>query len=114
MFESLLIIFFILVLMVVLTVVFIVLSEKSIEGREKSSPYECGFDPSIRARRAFSIRFFLLGVYFVVFDVELSLLVPVVSSIIIFNSVRGMLRLFIFIFILFVGIFHEYREGSLE
>lgn len=114
MFESLFIIGFVLILMVILTLVFIFLSEKRLDSREKRSPYECGFDPSIRARSTFSVRFFLLGVYFVVFDVELSLLVPVVSSVVVFNSIIGFMRLFFFIFVLFVGIFHEYREGSLE
>jgi NADH:ubiquinone oxidoreductase subunit 3 (subunit A) len=45
-------------------------------NREGVSPYECGFDPMLSARRSFSLRFFLLGVLFLVFDVEVVIVVP--------------------------------------
>lgn len=45
-------------------------------SRGKVSPYECGFDPMLRARRRLSLRFFLLGVLFLVFNVEVVMVVP--------------------------------------
>nr|YP_011014051.1 NADH dehydrogenase subunit 3 [Unio ionicus]WQA10132.1 NADH dehydrogenase subunit 3 [Unio ionicus] len=84
-------------------------------GREKVSPFECGFDPMGSSRVPFSLRFFLLAVIFVVFDVEIVLLFPVVmvmgSSWMWFKSY---LALLVFLVLLFIGVVHEWREGSLE
>nr|YP_009913089.1 NADH dehydrogenase subunit 3 [Popenaias popeii]QLJ92901.1 NADH dehydrogenase subunit 3 [Popenaias popeii] len=87
----------------------------SVSSREKSSPFECGFDPVGSSRVPFSLRFFLLAVIFVVFDVEIVLLFPVVMVV---SScwmwVGGYLALSFFLALLFGGVVHEWREGSLE
>jgi len=82
--------------------------------REKSSPFECGFDPKGLGRIPFSTRFFLLVVLFLVFDVEIALLIPL--PIIIFNNfiVEVLFGSILFIFILILGLLHEWREGSLD
>lgn len=97
-----------------LRLVFVLLCEKTEENREKASPYECGFDPVLRARSPFSLRFFLVAVLFVVFDVEVALIIPILFGTVFFKRVSGVLRRFLFIVILFLGLYHEYREGSLE
>nr|YP_010148855.1 NADH dehydrogenase subunit 3 [Unio mancus]QQV69759.1 NADH dehydrogenase subunit 3 [Unio mancus] len=84
-------------------------------GREKVSPFECGFDPMGSSRVPFSLRFFLLAVIFVVFDVEIVLLFPVV--VVMGGSwmwVKSYLALLVFLVLLFGGVVHEWREGSLE
>nr|YP_009373444.1 NADH dehydrogenase subunit 3 [Echyridella menziesii]AQT38527.1 NADH dehydrogenase subunit 3 [Echyridella menziesii] len=84
-------------------------------GREKSSPFECGFDPVGSSRVPFSLRFFLLAVIFVVFDVEIVLLFPIVLGVGgCWLWVNSYLVLFVFLGILLVGVVHEWREGSLE
>nr|YP_009680610.1 NADH dehydrogenase subunit 3 [Monodontina vondembuschiana]QDH07410.1 NADH dehydrogenase subunit 3 [Monodontina vondembuschiana] len=103
------------VLCLVLLMVGLFLGFSVFSGREKSSPFECGFDPVGSSRVPFSLRFFLLAVIFVVFDVEIILLFPavmVVGSPLMW--VGGFVVLLFFLLVLFVGVVHEWREGSLE
>jgi len=52
------------------------LGVKTIFRREKLRTYECGFEPMARSRQAFCLRFFILAIIFLVFDVEIALLIP--------------------------------------
>uniref|UniRef100_G8J8K9 NADH-ubiquinone oxidoreductase chain 3 n=1 Tax=Sylvicola fenestralis TaxID=52754 RepID=G8J8K9_9DIPT len=91
-----------------------ILSKKTIIDREKSSPFECGFDPKASSRLPFSLRFFLIAIIFLIFDVEIALILPMVmifkfSNIMIWSSTS-----LFFIFILLVGLYHEWNQGALE
>nr|QFG38893.1 NADH dehydrogenase subunit 3 [Colus islandicus] len=91
-----------------------VLAKRAISDREKSSPFECGFDPIKSARIPFSLRFFLLAIIFLIFDVEIVLLFPILVSMISSFSLSLVFGTFIFLVILIVGLFHEWNEGSLD
>nr|URH16988.1 NADH dehydrogenase subunit 3 [Calcaritermes emarginicollis] len=91
-----------------------ILSKKNIEDREKSSPFECGFDPSSSARLPFSMRFFLIAVIFLIFDVEIALLLPVTIVMTTSNTSSWMMISAIFLLILIIGLYHEWNQGSLE
>lgn len=91
-----------------------VLAKRALRDREKSSPFECGFDPIKSARLPFSLRFFLLAIIFLIFDVEIVLLFPVLIRMRTSYSAKIVVSAFIFLLILIVGLFHEWNEGSLE
>ena len=68
---------FLLVVCVALAVVRYIIQIRKQVNRDKLSPYECGFQPLISARVSFSLRFYLVMIMFVIFDVEVILIIPV-------------------------------------
>uniref|UniRef100_UPI0030FF0C3C NADH dehydrogenase subunit 3 n=1 Tax=Neopanorpa brisi TaxID=3135612 RepID=UPI0030FF0C3C len=105
---------------ILLTISFIVmllasiLSKKSIIDREKSSPFECGFDPKSSARLPFSLRFFLIAVIFLIFDVEIALLLPMILIFTSSNLIMWSIVSLFFLLILLIGLYHEWNQGALE
>nr|YP_006576435.1 NADH dehydrogenase subunit 3 [Solecurtus divaricatus]AEV94329.1 NADH dehydrogenase subunit 3 [Solecurtus divaricatus] len=91
-----------------------VLGVKSNYSREKLSTYECGFEPLASSRQAFCLRFFILAIIFLVFDVEIALLIPYVLSVSSGVSFGVRVLVFGFVLILLLGLLHEYNEGSLD
>nr|YP_003934399.1 NADH dehydrogenase subunit 3 [Eualetes tulipa]ADI79408.1 NADH dehydrogenase subunit 3 [Eualetes tulipa] len=91
-----------------------VLSNRTLSDREKKSPFECGFDPVKTARIPFSLRFFLLAIIFLIFDVEIVLLFPIVVVSSCSYTYVSFLGGFMFMFILLLGVLYEWEEGSLD
>lgn len=92
---------------VLLIVVIFGLSFRTRMDREKKSAFECGFDPKNTARMPFSLRFFLLAVIFLVFDIEIVLLMPlpiVVGCSLLKEAIIGGVA---FLLILVIGLLHE-------
>jgi len=79
----------------------------------KVMPYECGMDPIGSARKRFSVRFFVLGMLFIVFDIELIFLFPWAT---IFEQLRvfGFIEMLVFVLVLLVGLVYVWRKGALE
>nr|YP_009671898.1 NADH dehydrogenase subunit 3 [Laomedia healyi]QCX31758.1 NADH dehydrogenase subunit 3 [Laomedia healyi] len=90
------------------------LAKKTITDREKNSPYECGFDPKESARLPFSLRFFLIAVIFLIFDVEITLILPLASITPISNFMSWMLSGLFFFLALLLGLYYEWKQGALE
>nr|YP_009059834.1 NADH dehydrogenase subunit 3 [Citharoides macrolepidotus]BAP58919.1 NADH dehydrogenase subunit 3 [Citharoides macrolepidotus] len=82
--------------------------------QEKLSPYECGFDPIGSARLPFSLRFFLIAILFLLFDLEIALLLPLpwgdqlASPLLTFTWATSVLAL------LTLGLIYEWTQGGLE
>ena len=83
------------------------------EDPEKLSAYECGFDPFDDARSRFDIRFYLVAILFIIFDLEVTYLFPwavVLSKI----GTFGFWTMIIFLAILTLGFVYEWKKGALE
>ena len=80
---------------------------------EKVSVYECGFDPFGSSRVPFSVKFFLVGILFLIFDLEISFLFP---WCVVYNQIGlfGFWTMYIFLVILTVGLVYEWAKGGLE
>nr|QGT77341.1 NADH dehydrogenase subunit 3 [Potamiscus yongshengensis] len=90
------------------------LAKKPIMDREKASPYECGFDPKGSSRLPFSLRFFLIAVIFLIFDVEITLLLPTASILHLSNIFSWTMTIIFFLFMLLLGLYYEWFQGALE
>nr|YP_009352117.1 NADH dehydrogenase subunit 3 [Euschemon rafflesia]AQX44279.1 NADH dehydrogenase subunit 3 [Euschemon rafflesia] len=92
----------------------LILSKKSFKDREKCSPFECGFDPKSSARNPFSLHFFLITVIFLIFDVEIALIFPMITSFKMVNLIIWTKTSFFFIIMLLIGLYHEWNQGMLN
>nr|QWT71643.1 NADH dehydrogenase subunit 3 [Saussurella borneensis] len=90
------------------------LSKKVVTDREKSSPFECGFDPKSSPRLPFSIQFFLISMLFLIFDVEIALILPIIPIAKISSIKMWWILSSSFIMILIVGLFYEWKQGALK
>lgn len=100
------------ILSIIISLASYVLGEKS-PDREKVSVYECGFDPINLPGQPFSIRFFLIAILFLVFDLEISFLFPWsvnLSGI----SLFGHAIVLVFLVVLILGLIYEWVKGGLE
>ena len=80
---------------------------------EKVSPYECGFEPFDDARRRFDVRFYLVAILFIIFDLEVAFLFPWAVSL---SDIGlfGFLSMLGFLGVLTVGFIYEWRKGALD
>ncbi|MEO5362049.1 MAG: NADH-quinone oxidoreductase subunit A [Magnetococcus sp. DMHC-8] len=80
---------------------------------EKSAQYECGFAPLSRVRLPFDVRFYLLSILFVVFDIEAAFLFPWAVA---FKEigVAGFVEMLLFLLVLLVGYAYLWKKGALE
>lgn len=82
-------------------------------NKVKLDPYECGIEPRTDARDRYSIRYYLVAMLFVIFDVETVFMFPwavILDQLALF----GLIEMVVFLLILVVGYFYAWREGALE
>jgi NADH-quinone oxidoreductase subunit A len=89
------------------------LGAKAPGDAQKLSPYECGFEAFEDSRMKFDVRYYLVAILFIIFDLEIAFLFPwavVLDSI----GAFGLIAMGIFLFILVVGFIYEWKKGALE
>lgn len=91
----------------------IFLVNTNLSANQKVLPYECGFNPFEDARVKFNVQFYLVCILFILFDLEISFLFPIL---IIFRNMNGFMLIIlnIFIILLTIGFIYEWLKGSLD
>ena len=82
-------------------------------GAEKLAPYECGFEAFEDSRMKFDVRYYLVAILFIVFDLEIAFFFPWAVSLRI-TGAFGLLAMLIFALVLVVALIYDYRKGALE
>ena len=80
---------------------------------EKLSAYECGFEPFNDSRMEFDVRFYLVAILFIIFDLEIAFLFPWAISLGTIG-IYGYVSMLIFLFILTIGFIYEWKKGALD
>tara|TARA_B100001029_G_scaffold168909_1_gene163354 strand:+ start:25 stop:393 length:369 start_codon:yes stop_codon:yes gene_type:complete len=105
-----------LIIAIGLSVAFVVLNlilSPSNPDPEKLSVYECGFEPFEDSRMEFDVRFYLVAILFIIFDLEIAFLFPWAISL---GKIGlfGFVSMMIFLFILTIGFIYEWKKGALD
>nr|QXX99790.1 NADH dehydrogenase subunit 3 [Osteolaemus cf. tetraspis] len=102
--------------MIIVTAVIILnlLMSEPAPDPEKLSPYECGFDPLGSARLPLSIRFFMIAILFLLFDLEIAILLPLAWALQLSNLIKTTVLAIIIFSLMFMGLAYEWLQGGLE
>nr|WNK74775.1 NADH dehydrogenase subunit 3 [Thaia sp. 1 NZ-2023b] len=103
----------ILINMLILTLILLI-AKKPIFDTQKSTPFECGFNPMTFKRLPFSIHFFLITVIFLIFDIEIIIIMPMILTIKTTSLMSWLNTSSMFIMILLLGLYHEWLNGMLD
>nr|UPL65292.1 NADH dehydrogenase subunit 3 [Appolonius crassus] len=90
------------------------ISKKTKTDREKMTPFECGFDPKSTARLPFSIQFFLIAILFLIFDIEIAIILPMTVTMKTSNIMNWTMTMTMFITTLTLGLYYEWKNNMLE
>lgn len=109
---NLLFIFTIIITIIALIIIALslLLSENK-NNLEKTTAYECGFDPFGDSRHTFDIKFYLVAILFIIFDLEVIYLFPWAVTL---NNYYSFYTMIIFLIILTIGFLYEWRRGALD
>lgn len=101
---------FLLALLIIVVNYFLIVQKSDIE---KLSAYECGFNPYEDARGNFDVRFYLVAILFIIFDLEVSFLFPWST---VYNKITilGFWSMYLFLIILTIGFIYEWIKGALD
>nr|YP_010431983.1 NADH dehydrogenase subunit 3 [Abrus daozhenensis]USS62518.1 NADH dehydrogenase subunit 3 [Abrus daozhenensis] len=104
----------IIMLLVIMLITVLMLSKKMLTDMQKITPFECGFNPMSYTRLPFSIHFFMIAVIFLIFDIEIIMILPMI-----FTLKSSMVKMWamtsaLFLLILLIGLFHEWKNGMID
>nr|WPS93695.1 NADH dehydrogenase subunit 3 [Nedyopus patrioticus unicolor] len=105
---------FFFVLVAILVILALLLSFLTLEDEDKMSSFECGFISFQGSRLTFSLQFFLVAIIFLIFDVEIALILPLPLVTLGSNSLVVMMVCFVFLVVVLGGLYYEWGAGVLD
>nr|YP_010372201.1 NADH dehydrogenase subunit 3 [Ceratovacuna keduensis]UOX27599.1 NADH dehydrogenase subunit 3 [Ceratovacuna keduensis] len=102
------------ILMLMLMSIMILINMKMKFNKNKSSPFECGFDPFNKSRIPFSLNFYLIAIIFLIFDIEITIILPMIMNFKISNMIYFNLMFLMFFLFMIFSVFYEWKFGSLN
>lgn len=88
--------------------------KKTITDTQKATPFECGFNPMSYTRLPFSIHFFIIAVIFLIFDVEIIIIIPIILTLKTSIVKYWLITSILFTIILLIGLIHEWNNGIIK
>nr|UYB78463.1 NADH dehydrogenase subunit 3 [Alectorobius mimon] len=87
--------------------------KKNLFKKEKNSPFECGFDPFSLTRQPFSLRYFMISIIFLIFDIEIVILLPIP---LLNNHMNTLLisEISLIIMLIMLGLLYEWKNGMIQ
>nr|QLD97238.1 NADH dehydrogenase subunit 3 [Rhipicephalus appendiculatus]QLD97251.1 NADH dehydrogenase subunit 3 [Rhipicephalus appendiculatus] len=103
----------ILIVIMLLLFLFFSLGFRGKKAKEKNSPFECGFDPFSLSRVPFSLKFFFIGIVFLIFDVEIVVIIPF-PLIMMMKSLSFMFSFIVINILILLGLLYEFKYSMLD
>nr|QPB46190.1 NADH dehydrogenase subunit 3 [Bemisia tabaci] len=97
-----------------INVIYLMMKSKAINFREKYSTFECGMDLMNSLRLPFSLHFYFISIVFLIFDVELMLILPFAFCFKLFNMMNTFVMIYMLMLTLILGFFYEWWTGLLD
>nr|YP_011036764.1 NADH dehydrogenase subunit 3 [Conlopa bredoni]WRK21433.1 NADH dehydrogenase subunit 3 [Conlopa bredoni] len=102
------------ILTTIMTIMSMMISMKKFNNKSKMSPFECGFNPMSKKRLPFSIHFFLISILFLIFDIEIVIIIPMILTLKISLMKYWMTTTMTFSMIMILSILFEWNKGLLN
>nr|YP_010879044.1 NADH dehydrogenase subunit 3 [Batracomorphus rinkihonis]WHE42696.1 NADH dehydrogenase subunit 3 [Batracomorphus rinkihonis] len=102
------------ILIMTLTIMILIIMKKKKKNMNKMTPFECGFNSISNKRLPFSSHFFIIGMMFLIFDIEIIIIMPLILTMKFSLMKWWMLTSFLILSILTMGLYHEWYNGMLK